>query len=242
MDPLPSSTPSPPIATASKKFVGVDGCRAGWIAISITDNVDDVLSMTLHRNARDLAAFAHETSIVAIDMPIGLSETGRRACDAEARRMLGRRGVTVFNAPPRNSLGAEEFSAASALSRAAGGHGISIQTYNLLPRIRDLDDALTSFSCPVAEVHPEVSFTLMTGAPLPSKKTLDGRQQRRDAIASRWPEIDQLLRSRPSRCAVDDVLDAAAVLWSALRIARGCAMTFGDGAIDARGIAMVIRA
>lgn len=198
--------------------------------------------MTLHRNAQDLAVFAGDASIVGIDMPIGLSESGHRACDPQARRMLGRRGVTVFNAPPRNSLRATEFSAASALSRAAAGRGISIQTFNLLPRIRDLDDALTSFACPVAEIHPEVSFTLMTGTALPSKKSPDGRQQRRDAIAARWPEIDQLLASRPSRCATDDVLDAAAVLWSAIRISRGQAMTFGDGALDERGIAMTIRA
>ena len=68
----------------------------------------------------------------------------------------------------------------------------------------------------VLEIHPEVSFATMTGAPiLASKKTDDGHSLRLEGAA-----LPRASRGRPSSraqgYAVDDVLDACAVAWSPL--------------------------
>ena len=227
---------------ASTEIFGVDACRSGWIAISSRASSTDGLTMALYRNASDLARASSGARAVGIDIPIGLSKSGFRSCDVAARAALGHRASTVFNAPPRIILGMTDFSAANVLCRSVSGRGISIQSFGLVARIRDIDNAHQSFSCPVWEVHPELSFTQMVGTPLPAKKTPEGRQRRRDAIVTIWPEIDELVDQRPKGCAPDDVLDAAAVLWSTIRATRDHAMTFGDGEIDEHGIAMVIRA
>jgi predicted RNase H-like nuclease len=237
-----SSTNEVHQAISDEVFVGVDACRSGWIALRGSQTPMSMLTMSLHHNANDLVRATSIASIVGVDMPIGLSESGLRACDGRARAVLGRRGCTLFNAPTRILFDVSDFSVALALSRAATGRGLSIQSFNLLARIADLDRALMTFECPIYEVHPEVSFTMMAGEPLPSKKSAIGVEARRDALASRWLDVDHLLATRPSGVAIDDVLDAAAVLWTTLRIGRGEAVIFGDGTRDAHGIEMAIRA
>ena len=80
----------------------------------------------------------------------------------------------------------------------------------------------------VVEVHPEVSFTMMGGQHLTaSKKTWNGLQERRRLLASVGivlPDASEALVGIVS----DDVVDAAAAAWSALRVADGTARSFPD--------------
>src|SRR5688572_29721510 len=85
-----------------------------------------------------------DVEVVGIDMPIGLSEDGVRACDLDARRRLSRdrAASTVFPAPVRPVLATNSYAQARALAVAASRRSISAQSWNLVPSIRQVDDAL----------------------------------------------------------------------------------------------------
>ena len=184
--------------------------------------------------------------IVAIDMPIGLSEAGPRRCDQEARRLLGHpRGSSVFPAPIRPMLQAQDYKEACAIGRETDGRALSCQAWNLLPRIRQLDELLQRrlpWRQRIGEVHPEVIFQLWAGQPLgEGKRQLGGRQQRSALIEARWPGVVAATTAQLPRggWAADDLLDALACLRAAERRATGLALELG-GDPDATGLAMAI--
>lgn len=84
----------------------------------------------------------------------------------------------------------------------------------------------------VREAHPECSFARMKGAPLRfAKKRPEGVAERRALLAAHFGDIGALRGA-----AVDDVLDAYALLWTAGRVAAGAAQVLGAGERDARGL------
>ena len=184
--------------------------------------------------------------LVSIDMPIGLSEAGPRRCDQEARRFLGHpRGTSVFPAPIRPMLPAPDYGEACAIGRASDGRALSRQAWNLLPRIRQLDDLLQRripWRQRIGEAHPEVIFQLWAGQPLAEgKRQLGGRHQRRELIEARWPGVVAAATAQLPRggWAADDLLDALACLRAAERRATGIALELG-GDPDRTGLAMAI--
>jgi predicted RNase H-like nuclease len=181
-------------------------------------------------------------AVVAIDMPFGLAASGRRACDDEARRRLGPRRATVFPTPPRPLLGAATHAEAVRRGRALDGRGISVQAYNLLPRIAELDAALgPADAAAVVEAHPESGFAAMAGAPLTtSKRSPEGRRERVDLLVAHLADNAAVLTSRTRGAAVDDLLDAGANAWTARRWWAGTAEVLGDGSRDERGLPMRI--
>jgi predicted RNase H-like nuclease len=90
------------------------------------------------------------------------------------------------------------------------------------------------------EVHPELAFSAMAGAPLAhSKHTAAGRDLRRALLS----QAGIALTADSARLApVTDVMDAAAVAWSAWRIAVGQAVVIPDHTQrDRQGLAITIR-
>jgi predicted RNase H-like nuclease len=84
-------------------------------------------------------------------------------------------------------------------------------------------------SCRVVEVHPEVSFAHLAGAPLTVRKhTWAGMYRRRELLAGAGIRIDGDLGEAGRGAAVDDVLDAAVCAWTARRVARGEARCMPD--------------
>ncbi len=184
--------------------------------------------------------------LVAVDMPIGLSEAGPRRCDQEARRLLGHpRGSSVFPAPIRPMLQAQDYLEACAIGRATDGRALSRQAWNLLPRIRQLDELLQRrppWRQRIGEAHPEVIFQLWAGQPLEQgKRLLAGRQQRSALIEARWPGVVAACTAQLPRggWAPDDLLDALACLRAAERRASGLALELG-GDRDGTDLAMAI--
>jgi len=175
---------------------------------------------------------------MGVDMPIGLSDAARRACDIAARKFLGRGGSSVFPAPPRAILECDDYQTALAIARSTTGRGISKQTFNITAKVAELDRLVRSaVGCEIVEVHPECSFrTLNAGEPLPSKKTAAGQGLRRELLGEHF----DLPTAAPPGAAMDDVLDAYAVLWSTMRFRSGVHRQFGDGQLDERGIPMRI--
>jgi len=171
-------------------------------------------------------------------MPIGLPDTGPRACDIAARARLGVRRASVFPSPIRPMLDATSYADALAIGRRIHGRGLSRQTFNLIPKIRDLDRHVTpAMQSWIGEAHPELCFALLIGTPCAaSKKTSEGRAERLAAIVATYPDAaDRIADSHPG-AAVDDVLDAYALTVTARRLHGGTVIRLGDGAVDARGL------
>ena len=77
----------------------------------------------------DLLPLLAPSAIVCIDMPIGLSENGVRACDQAARRQLGPRASSVFPAPPRLALEEAAYADINSESKRRFGRGVSKQAF-----------------------------------------------------------------------------------------------------------------
>jgi len=191
-----------------------------------------------------LSAYPDATAF-AVDMPIGLWESGRaraRPCDLCARRRLGKRAACVFTPPTRVMLSATAYA-------PLRGQGLSVQAYRLIPRIRELDRLLTpELQERVWESHPELSFAAMTGAPIAyPKRTQQGQATRRHALLHALPledsHLDALWQScRQAGAGYDDLVDACALAWSAWRHTMNQSeLCIGEPAHDEHGLLMAIR-
>jgi len=205
-------------------LVGVDGCHKGWIVAKATQEFVHVVCYRIDV-LDDLFSRNSKPKIVAIDVPIGLPEAGAREADLEACRLLGPRRNSVFPAPIRPMLLSSSQGEASKVRKQIEGKGVSIQTFAIIPKIREVDQMLCenrSRRDIVHEVHPEVSFFYMNGGvPMrfPKKNAL-GREERISLLRT-WcaNSIDEsLVTNRQLRCKADDIIDAFAALWTARRI------------------------
>jgi predicted RNase H-like nuclease len=136
----------------------------------------------------------------------------------------------VFPAPVRACLATGSYETIAARHRRADGRGLSKQAFHLLPKIRQLDEYLLEHTREISrvyEIHPEVSFaTWNEGLALQhSKASAAGRAEREHLIDAIWQGERERLWARVQGrgCRPDDLNDAFAALWTAVRIARGSA-------------------
>jgi predicted RNase H-like nuclease len=218
---------------------GVDGCRAGWLMVRLA--ADGAVRLDIARQFGDLPL--RGLAMVAVDMPIGLPDSGARACDGLARALLpAERRASVFLHLRRPLLAQPTLAAANRWARR-DGKAISVQAWNILPRIADLDSWITpARQRRVRESHPELVFlTLNAGAPLPKKRTAAGMAARRAVLRRHGlaglESLEKGLRRRDA--ARDDLYDAAALALAARRFALGQGTRLAGGR-DARGLRMEI--
>jgi predicted RNase H-like nuclease len=165
---------------------------------------------------QELLETLSDAAVVAVDIPIGIPQTGVRPADQAARRFVGARASSVFATPPRLALEAPMYAEARARHPS-----VSSQAYALRIKILEVD-AVTTADERVFEVHPEVSFRALAGHALPPKKTWNGQMTRRAALAGAGIVLPDDLGAG-GNVPPDDVLDAAGAAWSAGRIASGSA-------------------
>ena len=220
------------------RVIGIDGCRGGWLAATL----DDDGSVAWERTDDAARVLRADADAVAIDIPIGLPDSGIRKCDRDARAMLGRRGVSVFAAPVRPVLSCATYADARAVLAGLGGASMSAQAFGIVAAVRAVDDVVSpADETRVVEAHPEVAFSLMAGTPvLAGKRTVAGAGARLQLLTAWLPAVLEALTGVPAGAALDDALDALACAWVARRWARGCAAVLGDGSRDARGLVMRI--
>jgi len=200
------------------RVTGVDACRRGWVAVSL-DGPGTPAEVRVHETLAGLLG-GDQAAVVGVDMPLGLLGSGWREADRAARGLLGPRRSSVFAIPPRAVWEQASYPAASQRCRELTGQGLSIQAWGLRARLLEADRYRGSCPHPLYEVHPELSFSAMADAPLPySKHTPDGRELRRELLGRAG-----IVLPRVPRAPVTDTLDAAAVAWSAWRIATGRAV------------------
>lgn len=236
---------------AGQTVAGMDGCRGRWLCVWGNVNQPGQVRAALLDQLSDLDTLVPQPVVVGVDIPMGLSDTGPRDCDRAARAALGRpRGSSVFPAPLRCMIDAEDYPEACAIGRAKCGRALSRQAWNIVPLIRAMDGFLRErrdWAERIHEVHPEVSFMVWNGgSPMThNKKRSAGDWERAALIEQNLPGALAATKRALAgqRYARDDLVDAVAAFWSAERIARGQAVSMPEAPErDAYGLPMVIRA
>jgi len=227
----------------------VDGAKSGWIAVW---REQGGLAWRVHGDARALVDAHRQAAVIAVDVPIGLSDRDGRPADGLARRFVGgRRACSIFSTPVRGILDAKTQPEASLRHREIDGRGFGAQSFAILSKIREWDTLLRSDPQArrvVREVHPEVSFAVLAGGAgqgvVASKHTPPGIAARSALLSAAFGEatVADLLQAVPRREAKeDDVLDALAALWTAERIRDGVARSLpAEVKPDAAGLDAVI--
>jgi len=228
---------------------GIDGCRAGWI-VAGWDGAAWVLERV--ETLADAVPLMRKGATVCIDMPIGLSVTGVRKCDAAARRLLGPRRSSVFPAPPRMALVDRPYAELNKESKQRFDRGLSKQAFHLLPKIRETEGLLRGGLCRAQkwlETHPELCFTALNdGAPMQHNKKKDAGFRERIAVLERVLEYpihalvnqmqERTLRSQVLR---DDLVDAMVCgVVACLPADRRISLPMDEVEIDEEGFRMEI--
>ena len=202
------------------RVAGVDGCRGGWVvAIAEADATGAISAIDVRVVGAGVSPFGNDVARTAIDIPIGLPPVGgQRAADRAARRLLGRRGVCVFPAPPRDAFALTGFD-----DPRRSPLGLTLESWAIVRKIRQIDcliepglqfgDARTDGA--VLEAHPEILFHDLAGGPvLEPKRSPLGRGRRLRLLAGAFG-ARFTVPAVPAGAAADDVLDALACLWLA---------------------------
>jgi len=198
------------------EIIGIDGCLAGWCAVI---NINNTWKINVFGSLEELVNNYPRATHYLIDMPMGLSDANcSRDLDEEMRKKLKPRHSTVFQAPCREVLAMNSYNKANELNREILGKGLSIQSWNLVPKIRELDQLLQThpgFRDRFYESSPELCFAgLNKGNPLLEKKSQRIGMEKRIRILSSYPNFvinsinTTLTRYNRKQVKIDDILDA----------------------------------
>jgi len=234
------------------RWIGVDGAPVGWVSVILEgDGIQDPalqVAVAPHRTAAEWAEKAEGADGILVDIPIGLPDGPEgRACDVAVRSMLGPRRASVFSPPTRGALAATTYREALQLQRAHTGTGFSIQAWNLVPRIREVDLGIRSGWPRVYEAHPELLFMAMAGGTpmaLP-KRTPDGREERWQVL-ERWipgirTRVSEAREGIPRRSVAEhDLLDALAAAMAGMGSGGRLERAPQEPEVDGVGIPMSI--
>lgn len=203
----------------SPRVLGVDGARGGWVGVRWDGTTaEPVYAVTL----ADLCVACDPVDVVSVDMPIVLGRDGPRPCDDQVRPLLGPRRSSLFAPPTVGALAFDDYAEANAWAKEHVGHGISKQAWMLVPKIREVQDLVARTGRTLHETFPELSFRAMNGGvPLShAKRTWTGMATRLALLEQHGLRVDADAGPAGS-VAADDMIDAAALAWSAMRIATG---------------------
>lgn len=221
----------PPVLTPDAPVLGVDACPAGWVGVVLDPSLRASVFVAADiTGLLELVREHHDVPVVAVDIPIGLPDSGGRLADAEARRALTGKASSVFSTPVRSAVEAATYAEAREANLAATGGrtSVSAQAYALRDKVLQVDAWVRGRpGALVIEVHPEVSFARMAGAPvLARKKDADGVRARREALAAHGIVAPAYFRG--AGFGEDDLLDACAAAWTAVRHSLGVSESFPE--------------
>ena len=232
-----------------QRFVGVDGCKAGWFAVVI--DADGGFDSSIFEDIGALWNAHRDASAILIDIPIGLNSAGNltRSCDAAARNALKPlRYSSIFTAPCRETLSATSYEAACRINQSICGKKISQQAWNIAPKIREVDDFLQTTTHArdiLRETHPEICFWALNHyRPMKHpKKRGEGLSERLELLQKMYPQSREIymtaLDSYPRKeLARDDILDALVNAVTATRLDTFGATLPEVPLKDARGLTM----
>jgi predicted RNase H-like nuclease len=222
-------------------LAGVEPCPGGWLVA--TARLQGVTAFPLapevFTDFADVLDYRPAFDVVALHLPIGLLDApraGGRACDREARRLLGWRRSGAIASPPARSV----------LAAHAEGRRVDVSPVvrPLLGRLVDVYGDMGPYrQRTLHEVNPELGYYHLNDAtPLTHKKrSPEGLAERRALIESRLPGVDVVLDARLPKVGAHHLLDVAADLWTARRIvARAAVRLPEDPEWDDEGLRMEI--
>lgn len=230
------------------KAVGVDACKKGWFAVCLTP--DKRWAVEIFDCIDNLWRGFQKDSLILIDIPIGLPGSGKRRCDVEARKILKNRAASVFPVPCRQAVYADTYANACRLNKKVLGVKLSIQTWKISGKIREVDNLLlnnTKVRRCMRESHPEICFwALADGRPMMYyKKTAQGFSERINILNRTYPASQEIATAAMDTylrkdLAKDDILDAMVLAVSASVGSGGIATIPKDPEKDPQGLSMEI--
>ena len=184
---------------SESKYVGIDGCKAGWFSVGLDDS--DGYELVVFSEFSQVIEHYTNAELILVDMPIGMVELtddthGGRRCEREARKIAGSRVfptrsrdvVYEVSQIPRTQYSQAQMRAKSLneLGNFKRGSipGITKQSHEITPKIVQLDQTMIerekTESPAIREVHPEICFwALNSKKPLSfAKHTKEGRCER----------------------------------------------------------------
>ncbi len=230
-------------------YTGVDGCRAGWVSVTLKNRG---FELELFSAFKPLVDHHLKSKIILVDMPIGLvSKPLRyRECDRLARKILSpKRHPSVFSPPVRVVLKSKSYAEACRLSRAEIGVALSLQSYNLMKKIKEVDSLLVKnkeLTSLIKEAHPEVAFCALAGRPMNHhKRTPEGQRERRATLKPYLTQLEKIEteaknKFRRGQVGEDDLLDAVALAVMA-KVAKSNLVSLPrEVPLDSKGLPMQI--
>lgn len=198
------------------RWIGIDGCRAGWFYVGI--GVNNEFSFGVLAKFSQISFLLDSAALVLVDIPIGLpsKEIPDRKCESLARKLLERRRSSIFSVPARSVLSMPTYEAANEENRRSLGVGLSKQSWAIVPKIREVDHYLLRHrEKRVHEMHPEVAFwTLNQKMPMKhNKRTEPGLDERLEVLVRNYAESARCFDTArkafmKSEVANDDIIDA----------------------------------
>jgi threonine dehydratase len=223
---------------------GADGCPPGWSVVLKDISGRKESRHLICPNMADLLRHPEVPALIAVDMPIGLPDrvgAGGRGPEVELRSLLGERKSSLFSIPARSAIYAEDYQSACEISLATSEppRKISIQSFYLFPKIRELDELIRAdpgLGFILRECHPEGAFMMMNdGEPLSEPKKIKsainqaGMSQRKKLLMEVAGFSEAFLSTKTSNgVGQDDFVDACACAWVAEKIAKGQARSFPE--------------
>ncbi|CAB5161479.1 hypothetical protein D3OALGA1CA_5082 [Olavius algarvensis associated proteobacterium Delta 3] len=233
----------------NERYIGVDGCKAGWFFICI-DAAGDA-NFGIYKNINELWHAFHNATVILIDIPIGLmSKKGiGRACDDAARNVLKPlRHSSIFSPPCSEALSAENYEEACNINQKVCGRKISIFAWGISPKIKEVDDFLQHTPEAIGilrETHPEICFWAMAGyKPMEHKKNSSkGLAERLDQLQKNYAKSTSIYKAALNRyfrkdVKRDDILDALANAVVATQLKGAGATLPTNPPKDQRGLSM----
>ena len=196
-------------------FVGIDGCKGGWIAVSLSGSCYE---LGIFKDIEAICSKYNNFENMIIDMPIGLPESQEDIRpDDIARKMLKGKASSIFNTPCRQAVYSEIYSEANEINKTILGKGLSSQSFAICGKIREIDEFLSKnshYKNGILESHPELCFALLNGGNpiLDNKKNPDGERKRVELLRDYYEKTEDLITFAMSNTKIkhmmDDVLDA----------------------------------
>ena len=236
-------------------YYGIDGCKNGWVVARLEKKQ---LSIEFYESISKFIQANPNADEYLIDMAIGFPSCEEyERPDKKARKILGKRGVTVFSVPCRQvvELGDSKDSVTQnrdylkKLNSETLGVSLSQQTLAIIPKMAELDRFLQEnpeYKDRICESHPEVCFARLNG-----NEAIEIKKSRTKGISKRIKVLEKYLKAgalddikaltKKCNCKPDDVLDAVCLAVTARFKAEGkCeCIQGGEGTfVDDNGLRM----
>lgn len=208
------------------KYIGVDGCKGGWIA-AIYEN--EKLKLSKYSCIEELVSANEDYRELIIDMVIGLpSSNAEVRPDSAARALIPGRTSTIFAVPSRQAIYADDKDEIREVNIKALGKDLPAQTIAIIPKMRELDEFLQSHpnhKNRLKESHPEVCFSRLKGSVIMSRKADgEGIAERVRILREYLPDITEdyiYQEAKKFKCNPDDVVDSIVLCVTGNLFAQG---------------------